>query len=170
MPRCVRLQRAKAKIELTSAVSIQQFHGLDTQPFAVELAKVTLMLAKELELREADRLGASEGLFFQEKPLPLDNLDANIRCADSLFTDWPKVDAIIGNPPYLDARKITLEHGAEYTKRIRKAFPGVPGRADFVVYWFKKAHDQLAPGGRAGLGFVVVFFARTGGGSGPGSL
>jgi type II restriction/modification system DNA methylase subunit YeeA len=71
----VRLQRAKAKIELTSAVSIQQFHGLDTQPFAVELAKVTLMLAKELELREADRLGASEGLFFQEKPLPLDNLD-----------------------------------------------------------------------------------------------
>ena len=147
----VRLQRAKAKIELTSAVSIQQFHGLDTQPFAVELAKVTLMLAKELELREADRLGASEGLFFQEKPLPLDNLDANIRCADALFTAWPKADAIIGNPPFQSKNKIVEEFGREYVTKIRKAYPGIPGRADFCVYWFRKAHDHLEPGGRAGL-------------------
>ena len=147
----VRLQRARAKIELTSAVSIQQFHGLDTQPFAVELAKVTLMLAKELELREADRLGASEGLFFQEKPLPLDNLDANIRCADALFTEWPKVDAIIGNPPYLGAKLLKPTYGPDYVQKMRKAYPDVPGMADFCVYWFRKAHDHLEPGGRAGL-------------------
>jgi hypothetical protein len=36
-----------------------------------------------------------------EKDLPLDNLDANILCADALFTPWPEVDAIIGNPPFL---------------------------------------------------------------------
>jgi len=147
----VRLERAKAKIELASAVSIQQFYGIDNQPFAVELAKVTLMLAKELEIREADRLGQSEGLFFQEKPLPLDNLDANILCADSLFTAWPKADAIIGNPPYLDARKLALEHGDAYVKKVRTAFPDIPGRADFCVYWFRKAHDHLKSGDRAGL-------------------
>ncbi len=39
-----------------------------------------------------------------DEALPLDNLDPNIRCDDALFADWPKVDAIIGNPPYLDAR------------------------------------------------------------------
>jgi SAM-dependent methyltransferase len=147
----IRLQRIKAKIELASAVSIQQFHGIDNQPFAVELAKVTLMLAKELEIREADRVNQSEGLFFQEKPLPLDNLDANIRCADALFTEWPQADAIIGNPPYLDARKLALEHGDAYVKKVRGAYPDVPGRADFCVYWFRKAHDHLEAGGRAGL-------------------
>ena len=35
---------------LESAVSIHQFYGLDIQPFAVELAKVTLMLAMEQEV------------------------------------------------------------------------------------------------------------------------
>ena len=147
----VRLQRARAKIALTSAVSIQQFHGLDTQPFAVELAKVTLMLAKELELREADRLGASEGLFFQEKPLPLDNLDANIRCADALFTAWPKADAIIGNPPYLGSRYLAQEQGYEYAQKVYARDARVPKMADFCVHWFRLAHDALPPGGRAGL-------------------
>ena len=146
-----RLQRAKAQIKLTSAVSIQQCHGLDTQPFAVELAKVTLMLAKELELREADRLGASEGLFFQEKPLPLDNLDANIRCADALFTEWPKADAIIGNPPYLGSRFLAQEHGYEYARKVHARFPDVPKMADFCTHWFRLAHDALPSGGRAGL-------------------
>jgi methylase of polypeptide subunit release factors len=55
--------------------------------------------------------------------LPLDNLDANIRCDDALFCEWPKADAIIGNPPYLDARKTTMIHGAEYSKRLRKRYP-----------------------------------------------
>ncbi len=147
----VRLQRAKAKIELASAVSIQQFHGIDILPFAVELAKVTLMLAKELEIREAARLGESEGLFFQEKPLPLDNLDANIRCADALFTDWPKADAIIGNPPYLGSRYLAKEHGYDYANKVYARFPGVPKMADFCTHWFRLAHDALPPGGRAGL-------------------
>jgi SAM-dependent methyltransferase len=147
----VRLQRAKAKIELASAVSIQQFFGIDNQPFAVELAKVTLMLAKELEIREADRVNQSEGLFFQEKPLPLDNLDTNVRCADALFTEWPKADAIIGNPPYLGAKLLKPTYGPDYVKKVRTSFPDVPGMADFCVYWFRKAHDNLEPNGRAGL-------------------
>src|SRR5436853_2184466 len=102
------------------------------------------MLAKELELIEAQKLAETDQLLIEEKPLPLDNLDKNIICADALFIDWPKADAIIGNPPYLDARKINLEHGAEYVDRLRKTFPGVPRRADFVTYFFRKAHDHLA--------------------------
>jgi hypothetical protein len=86
-----------------------------------------------------------------EKDLPLDNLDANIVCADALFTPWPEVDAIIGNPPFLDARRVTMIHGMDYTKRIKAAFPDVPGRADFCVHWFRKAHEVLKPGCRAGF-------------------
>src|SRR5205807_1519793 len=72
-------------------------------------------------------------------------------CDDALFCEWPKADAIIGNPPYLDARKTTMIHGAEYSKRVRERYPGVPGRSDLCVHWFRRAHDELAPGGRAGL-------------------
>ena len=148
----VRLRdKGEPKENLVSAVTLTQFFGIDVVPFAVELARVTLTLAKELELAEAKKFEEADGLLVFEKPLPLDNLEAQIVCADSLFHPWPKADAIIGNPPYLDARKLTMEHGIDYSKKVRRSFPGVPGRADFCVYWFRKAHDQLEAGQRAGL-------------------
>ncbi len=146
-----RLQRAGAGGTFTSGVLLSQFYGLDVLPFAAELAKVTLMLAKELEIREARAFGQSEDLFIEEKALPLENLDTNILCADALFTPWPAADAIIGNPPYLGAKLLKPMHGPDYAKKVRAEFPSVPGMADFCVYWFRIAHDQLAPGGRAGL-------------------
>ena len=136
---------------LMNAVSIQQFYGMDLLPFAAELAKVTLMVAKEMWVMENSHADDSESLFARETPLPLDNLDLNILCADALFTEWPRADAIIGNPPYLGSKRLKPEYGADYVNRIRKAYSEIPGMADFCVYWFRKAHDHLAPEGRAGL-------------------
>jgi SAM-dependent methyltransferase len=148
----LRLSEISKGEPLETAVSIHQFFGIDIQPFAVELAKVTLMLAKEQEVRETAKLEEiEEGFLVLENPLPLDNLDSNILCADALFTDWPKADAIIGNPPYLGAKRLKPEYGADYVKRIRKTYADVPGMADFCVYWFRKTHDHLSPDGRAGL-------------------
>ena len=96
----LRLREVSKREPLESAISLHQFFGIDIIPFAVELAKVTLMLAKELELIEAQKLAETDQLLIEEKPLPLDNLDKNIICADALFTEWPKADAIIGNPPF----------------------------------------------------------------------
>lgn len=62
--------------------------ALTLTPMPVELAKVTLMIA--MSIKEA---------MDKQETLPLDNLDANI-IYDALFTDWPVVDAIIGNPPF----------------------------------------------------------------------
>jgi hypothetical protein len=154
----LRLQEVSAREPLESAISLHQFYGIDNQPFAVELAKVTLMLAKELELIEAKKLADSAQLLIEEKPLPLDNLDKNIVCADALFIEWPQADAIIGNPPYLGAKLLKPEHGADYVKKLRRAYPEIPGMADYCVYWFRKAHDTLKEStaanpcsGRAGL-------------------
>jgi len=147
----VRLSEISKGEPLETAVSIHQFHGLDIQPFAVELAKVTLMLAKEQEVKEAAKLMEFEDLLVLEKPLPLDNLDKNILCADALFTEWPKADAIIGNPPYLGSRYIAQELGYAYAKRVQDRFPGVAKMADFCTHWFRLAHDALPENGRAGL-------------------
>jgi SAM-dependent methyltransferase len=123
-------------------VSTKQFYGIDLNPFAVEIARVTLMIAKELSIKET---------FDNEETLPLDNLDNNIICDDALFTAWPEVDAIIGNPPFQSKNKMQKEFGVEYTNKLRKAYPEVPGRADFCVYWFYKAHKYLKEGSYAGL-------------------
>ena len=119
----LRLREVSKREPLESAISLHQFFGIDIIPFAVELAKVTLMLAKELELIEAQKLAETDQLLIEEKPLPLDNLDQNIICADALFTEWPKADAIIGNPPYLGSRYLAKEHGYDYARRVYARFP-----------------------------------------------
>lgn len=140
-------------VKSVSLVSPRQFFGLDRDSFGVELAKVTLMVAKKLALDEA--LKALEryqiDLSLEDDALPLDNLDANIFCADALFAKWPEVDAIIGNPPYQSKNKIQQELGRAYVNRVREHFPDVDGRADYCVYWFRRAHDHLKVGERAGL-------------------
>jgi hypothetical protein len=115
---------------------------MDINPFAVEVAKVTLMLG---------RLLASAELGEEQSSLPLDDMDANIVEGDAIFHSWPPFDACIGNPPYLGRRKIVSERGAGYSNRLRRAFPDVGDVSDYVVYWFRLAHDRLPPGGRAGL-------------------
>jgi hypothetical protein len=133
---------ALAAQSLASFVSTDHFYGFDINPFAVEIAKVTMMLAKKL---------SSDELHDTPEVLPLENLDGSIKTADALFTVWPKADAIIGNPPYLGRRKMVKDLGAVYTNKVTQAHPKVAGVADFVCYWFPLAHDRLEPGGRAGF-------------------
>ena len=150
-----------AKVGIASGISPKQFFGLDVNENAVETAKVTLMLARRLAHREADKFwedhsdvipgDVREQALRMEKDLPLDNLDKNIRCADALFTPWPEVDVIIGNPPFQSKNKMQQEFGPAYVQKLRAAYPAIPGRADFCVYWFRRAHDHLKPGQRAGL-------------------
>lgn len=82
--------------------------------------------------------------------LPLDNLDKNIMCGDALFTDWPEVEAIVGNPPMLGDRKIRSELGVDYLAKLQ-ATSGVDGVVELSCYWFRRAHDRLSPTGNAGL-------------------
>jgi hypothetical protein len=139
-------------------VNAQQFFGLDINEFAIELAKVSMMIGRKLAV---DELHIAD-----ENPLPLDNLDANFKVVDALITTvpggsairtpWPPADVIIGNPPFLGAKRLKPERGAEYVNAVRKLYPDV--MADYCVYWFRRAHDHIPVcmkddllAGRAGL-------------------
>ncbi len=167
-------------------VNARQFFGMDIIPFAIELAKVTLMIARKLAI---DELHIAD-----EADLPLDNLDANFKAVDALLTPssgnalppspgapgegsgegepesnanpysnviqtpWPNADIIIGNPPFLGAKRLKPERGPDYVNALRKLYPAVPGMADYCVYWFRRASDHLREctkadplAGRAGL-------------------
>ena len=142
----------KKVFNFASVINTKQFFGLDIQPMAVEIAKMTMMIAKELcETTYQKRIAAHGSSFDFENALPLDNLDDNILCEDALFADWPEFDVVIGNPPYQSKNKMVEELGAAYVDRVRQKFPDVPGRADFCVYWFRKAHELMKEGQYAGL-------------------
>ncbi len=154
-----KLAEKSKKIEPTQRsfgfVTTRNFYGMDINPFAVELAKVTMMLAHKLAIDE---------LHVTESALPLDDLASNFIVDDALVqldgsqTPWPKADVIIGNPPFLGAKRLKPERGSDYVNTVRKAYPDVPGMADYCVYWFRRAHDELNDclkqdpvSGRAGL-------------------
>ncbi|MEO6561493.1 MAG: DNA methyltransferase [Nitrosospira sp.] len=141
------------QVKSVSLISPRQFLGIDRDSFGVELTKVTLMLAKKLALDEARIALEREQveLPLEDDALPLDNLDTNIRCEDALFSAWPKADVIVGNPPYQSKNKIQKELGRGYVNRLRTHYPDMDGRADYSVYWFRRSHDHLQPGQRAGL-------------------
>lgn len=136
-----------------SEISTKSFYGLDTNAFAVELAKVTLNIAKKIafdDRRQKAAEATGQGVLELDPSLPLDNLDKNIVCADALFTEWPEVDAIVGNPPILGGQKIRAELGRDYLERLQ-GNSGTDGVVDLSCHWFRRAHDRLPKGGRAGL-------------------
>lgn len=127
---------------LARRVTAQQFYGYDINGFAVELAKVSLMIAKKLAVDEFES---------DEQPLPLDDLDDKIKSEDALLNEWVEFDACIGNPPYLGANETRRARGIAYMSDVQARFSDVPRRADYCVYWFRKAHDSMKNGARAGL-------------------
>ena len=137
-----------------SRITTKQFFGLDVIPIAVEVAKMTMMVAKEVAAvtwnNRIPLVVKNLGLDFDEG-LPLDSLNDCILLKDALLNAWPKCDAIIGNPPFQSKNKMQSEMNPIYLEKIRKRYPEVPGRADFCVYWFRRAHDELQANQRAGL-------------------
>jgi len=125
-----------------SFVTPHQFYGMDLNPFAVELARVTLMIARKVAI---DKFNLTE------PALPLDTLDDNIVCKDALFSDWVKADAIIGNPPFLGGYRIRQELGDNYAEKLFNKFADIRAQVDFSIYWFRLAHDNINENGRVGL-------------------
>ena len=120
-------------------VPLTNMQGIDIERAAVMIARVTLWMGHRQMI---DIYGESED------PLPLVTL-ATIKVGDALSIDWPKTNAIIGNPPFLGSQLIRKAMGDDYVKWLKEEF-GV-GVKDFCIYWFRRAADHLQPGQRAGL-------------------
>lgn len=118
---------------------LSNLRGIEIDQFAVQLARVTLWMGHKLAV---DELGIDESV------LPLVDL-SGIQRGDALRMDWPRTDAIIGNPPYHGTKFLRGELGDQYVEWLRREF-GV-GVKDYAVYWFRRAQANLPDDGRAGL-------------------
>jgi hypothetical protein len=118
---------------------INNIQGIEIDPFAVDIAKTTLWMTHALESR---RHGLAEPV------LPLPALTSLV-CADSLKTDWPETDTVIGNPPFHGDSNLRSVVGDEYIEWLKNEFK--IGVKDHCIYFFIKTHRHLKPSQRAGL-------------------
>ena len=134
-----RSEGLREQVALALYFPLTNICGIELDPFAVQLARVTMWMGHKLAVDELD---------LEERVLPLVDL-SGIRRGDALRLEWPIADVIIGNPPYHGSQRLRRELGDEYVEWLRSEF-GI-GVKDYAVYWFRKAHERLGSGGRAGL-------------------
>lgn len=121
-------------------VGLDNMLGIEKDAFAAHLARVVLWIGHKVALDDLQ--------IRDEDYLPLEDLPG-IQVADALKVEWPRCDAIVSNPPFVGDRMLRSTIGDEEIDYLKKTF-GI-GVKDYCVYWFRKAHDHLRPGQRAGL-------------------
>jgi type I restriction-modification system DNA methylase subunit len=124
---------------------VHQFHGIEIDPTAAEIATVALWLTDHQMNQRWDKA---------YRRLPLKN-KANIVCANALRTDWQTViaatrcDYIVGNPPFLG---YTQQSKAQ-KEDMALIYAGAKGAGvlDYVTAWYVKAwqHIQANPATKA---------------------
>ena len=134
--------------------------GIEINAYAAELARVSIWIG---EIQWMRRNGFTESRDPILKPLE------TIECRDAILTpegrepNWPKADAVIGNPPFLGDRVMRGELGHAYTEKLRSTYrTRVPTSADLVCYWFYKAGSLLANGNITRAGLVATNSIRGG--------
>lgn len=122
-------------------VSLSQFHGIEINDFAVNVATTALWIAQLQANAETQEI-----VFQQIDDLPLTD-SAHIVQGNALAMDWSEVvspgecDYIIGNPPFRGARFQDDAQKAE----LKSVFGGArnAGNVDYVSGWFMKAAHYM---------------------------
>jgi hypothetical protein len=82
------------------------------------------------------------------------NPDSRLPSPELFEPEWPTVDFIVGNPPFLGDKLMRRELGDAYVDQLRSLYANrIPGQSDLCCYWFEKARAHIAAGkcNRAGL-------------------
>lgn len=126
-------------------VSPAQLYGIEINPYAHELAQITVWIGY-LQWRKEN--GFAD---FTEPILrPLHNIqhkdailayDERGRATEAI---WPTAEVIVGNPPFIGGNKVRQELGDRYVDALFALYKDrVPAFSDFVCYWFERARDQI---------------------------
>jgi hypothetical protein len=130
--------------DIPLAVSPAQLYGIETNPYAHELAQTTVWIGYIQWRYENGFSNINEPIL-----APL----RNIQHKDAILyydngrpsePDWPETDVIIGNPPFLGDRRMRRVLGHKYVEDLRNLYKGrLPGMNDLVCYWFEKARQMI---------------------------
>jgi type II restriction/modification system DNA methylase subunit YeeA len=167
--------------QVSIEVSPANVLGIELDPYAAELARVTVWIgeiqwmlrngyavAAQPILKSLDTIENRDALIYFIPTTDWDGVDADgndthREMGIGLEASWPACDAIVGNPPFLGDKKMRSELGDGYVDALRECYKGrVPGGADLVTYWFEKARAQIAAGKCKAAGLVATNSIRGG--------
>ncbi|NLF77661.1 MAG: class I SAM-dependent DNA methyltransferase, partial [Chloroflexi bacterium] len=126
----------------------RQLYGIEVNPIAHDLASIVVWIGY---LQWLDNNGFQHLLKREPILEPLDN----IRQMDAILgfdadgspvePEWPSVDVIVSNPPFLGGNKMRGELGDEYVGAIRRLYGDrLPGQSDLVTYWFERSRTMIS--------------------------
>ncbi len=132
-----------------------QLYGIEINPYAFELAQMTVWIGYLQWLKFNG---------FDVGPDPILKPMDTFKCMDAILDlsdpehpkepEWPAVDCIVGNPPFLGGKMMRRGLGDEYVDQLFAIWTDrVPREADLCCYWFEKARAHIETGRcqRAGL-------------------
>ena len=136
-----------------SAINIENFYGIEIDDFAVEVAILSLWIAKHQMNREFQQLF---GIAIPLIPL---RETGQIRAGNATRIDWNEVcpnngtDEIylIGNPPYVGSSMQSADQKADFLDVFGSE--KYPKKLDYISLWFIKGAQYIS-GTRAELAFV----------------
>ena len=70
--------------------------------------------------------------------------------------EWPSVDFIVGNPPFIGAKFVRAALGDGYADALRSTWHDVPESADFVMHWWHAAAQKVALGEARRFGLITT--------------
>lgn len=139
-------------------VTPRQLYGIEISEYAHELASVVVWIGYIQWFR-------SNGYGYDERPV-LQKL-GNIECKDAILgqrddgtlykPEWPEVEVIVSNPPFLGGKKMRAELGDEYVDALSQLYGSlIHGDADLVTYWFQQAYEHLVRGRTKRVGLLAT--------------
>ncbi len=142
-----------------------QMFGIEINPYAYELAQTTVWIGYLQWVK-------FNGYGIQQDPV-LQPMAGNFKCMDSILDhsdpenpkepEWPSVDFIIGNPPFLGGKLLRRELKDEYVDKLFQVWNGrIPAEADLCCYWFEKARSQIEKGKCKRVGLLATQGIRGG--------
>jgi hypothetical protein len=165
-------------------VTPRQLFGIEKDEFAARLAQVVVWIGY-LQWRYEDEgvlhplLRATSNPHPRQLPDPVlrdkDSPDEpdHIRCMDAIMQyddagrpfepEWPPVDVIISNPPFLGNKRMRGELGNKYATDLRQLYEDcLPGESDLVCYWVEKARAGLVDDKAKRCGLITTNSIRAG--------
>lgn len=141
-----------------------QFYGIEINPYAFDLAQTTLWIGY-LQWIQANGFGWPSDPILSRMD-NFQNMDAILDLTDlerPREPEWPAVDFIVGNPPFLGGKRIRAELGDEYFQALLLAYRDkIPPFSDLCCYWFEKARHQIEIGKCKRAGFLATQAIRGG--------
>ena len=148
----------------TPSVNPDQLHGIEKNEYASELATTSLAIGYIQWLRD-------NGFGFPNEPIlkrvgTIENKDAILDFDDEgkpFEPEWPEVDVIVGNPPFLGGNKMRKELGDHYVDALFSHYrERVPPFSDLVCYWFDRAREAAVAGRINRVGLLATNSIRGG--------